>query len=118
MKRYKIGDIVSCVVSGIEPYGIFVVVDKKYSGLIHISEISNEFVRNINDYVKIDDTIFCKIIDIDEKMQQIKLSIKDIDYAHTGLEREYIDTKQGFQSLKENLPKWMEEKINEYEKES
>ena len=41
MKRYKIGDIVSCVVSGIEPYGIFVVVDKKYSGLIHISEISN-----------------------------------------------------------------------------
>ena len=45
------------------------------------------------------------------------------DYVHRvreleDVEREYIDTKQGFQSLKENLPKWMEEKINEYEKES
>ncbi len=117
MKKYKIGDVITCVVSGIEPYGIFVSVDKKYSGLIHISEISNEFVRNINDYVKLDDSIFCKIIDIDEKNHQIKLSIKDIDYVHTGLERKSIDTKQGFKSLKENLPKWMEEKLDEYEKE-
>ena len=117
MKKYKVGDVITCVVSGIEPYGIFVSVEKKYSGLIHISEISNEFVRNVNDYVKVGDTIFSKIIDIDERTHQLKLSIKDIDYAHSGLERECIDTKQGFQSLKENLPKWMEEKINEYEKE-
>ena len=47
----------------------------------------------------------------------MKLSIKDRDYAHSGLEREYIDTEQGFQSLKENLPIWMEEKLKEYEKE-
>lgn len=118
MKKYKVGDVITCKVSGIEPYGIFVSIDKKYSGLIHISEISNEFVRNINDYVKLEEQIYCKIIDIDEKDHQMKLSIKDIDYANTGLERERIDTKQGFQSLKENLPKWMEEKLKEYEKES
>ncbi len=87
MKKYKVGDVITCVVSGIEPYGIFVSVEKKYSGLIHISEISNEFVRNVNDYVKIGDTIYAKIIDIDTKTHQLKLSIKDIDYAHTGLER-------------------------------
>ncbi len=118
MKKYKVGDVITCIVSGIEPYGIFVSVDKKYSGLIHISEISNEFVRNINDYVKLEEKIFCKIIDIDENTHQMKLSIKDIDYAHSGLEREYIDTEQGFQSLKEKLPIWMEEKLNEYKKES
>ena len=117
MKQYKIGDIISCTVSGIEPYGIFVSVDKKYSGLIHISEVSNEFVRNVNDYVTVGESIFCKIIDIDDKEHQMKLSIKDIDYAHTGMERDHIDTEKGFKILKENLPKWMEEKLSELEKE-
>ena len=62
MKKYKVGEVITFKVSGIEPYGIFVSVDKKYSGLIHISEISNEFVRNINDYVKLEEQIYCKII--------------------------------------------------------
>ena len=39
---YQKGDIVKGVVSGIEPYGIFVKVDSDYSGLIHISEISKK----------------------------------------------------------------------------
>lgn len=117
MKKYKIGDIIKCKVSGIEPYGVFVSVDKNYSGLIHISEVSNEFVRDISDYVKINEEIYCKIIGIDESDKQMKLSIKDIDYANTGIEREHIDTKLGFKKLKENLPIWMDEKLKEYEKE-
>ena len=115
MKKYKINDIINCKVSGIETYGVFVVVDKKYTGLIHISEVSNEFVRDINDYVKVGDNIFAKIISIDEESKQMKLSIKDIDFANTGLERDEIDSSAEFKSLKENLPIWMEEKLQEYQ---
>ena len=114
MKKYKTNDIINCRVSGIETYGIFVVVDRKYTGLIHISEVSNEFVRDINDYVKIGENIFAKIISIDESSKQMKLSIKDIDFANTGLERDEIDSSEEFKSLKENLPIWMKEKLEEF----
>ena len=43
---YKVGDIVKGVVSGIEEYGIFVTLENDFSGLIHISEITQGFVSN------------------------------------------------------------------------
>ena len=36
MAKYKKGDIVSGYVTGIEKYGIFICIDEKYSGLIHM----------------------------------------------------------------------------------
>ena len=53
MSKYEKGKIITGCVTGVENYGIFVTLDEYYSGLIHISEISNNFVRNINDYVNI-----------------------------------------------------------------
>ena len=44
MNQYKKGEIVTGCVTGIEKYGIFVSLDEYYSGLIHISEISDFFV--------------------------------------------------------------------------
>ena len=48
MAKYKIGDIVQGCVTGIEKYGVFVNLDEYYTGLIHISEVSDLYVRNIN----------------------------------------------------------------------
>ena len=112
-RRYKEGDVIKCVVSGIEDYGAFVKVDKNFNGLIHISEVSNEFVRDINDYLKIGEEIYAKIIELDIKGYQMKLSIKDIDYANSGILRSEIDSSDGFRSLKENLPTWMDETLKE-----
>ena len=55
--KYAIGKIVTGKVTGIEKYGIFVNLDDYYSGLVHISEISDSFVRNIDDYVNIGEYI-------------------------------------------------------------
>ena len=44
MKKYKYGEIVTGYVTGIEKYGVFVSLDEYYSGLIHISEISEKYV--------------------------------------------------------------------------
>ena len=52
MGKYKVNDIVEGLVTGITEYGIFVSLDEYYSGLIHISEISDNFVRDINNFVK------------------------------------------------------------------
>ena len=115
MKKYSVGETIKCVVSGIEPYGVFVTVDDYYTGLIHISEVSEDFVRDVNDYVHINEEIYAKIISIDENNNQMKLSIKEIDYANSGINREELDNSKGFQSLKNNLPIWMNEKLQEYE---
>ena len=57
MSKYKRGRIVSGTVTGIEKYGIFVSLDEFYNGLIHISEVSNEFVKNIYDVVNVGEVI-------------------------------------------------------------
>ena len=67
MSKYKIGEIVIGCVTGIEKYGIFVGLDEYYSGLIHISEISNSYVKNIHDYVKIGESIKVKIVEENER---------------------------------------------------
>ena len=47
MSKYKMGDIIKCKVSGITNYGFFAKIDKDYVGLCHISEVSNDFVKDI-----------------------------------------------------------------------
>src|SRR5690554_1219948 len=76
MKKYKIGDMVSAKVTGIKPYGVFVCVDDEYNGLVHISEISDYFVSDIEKYMKIGEMVDLKILEIDEVSKQIKLSLK------------------------------------------
>ena len=71
MAHYKVGKIVKGNITGVEDYGIFVSLDNFYSGLIHISEISDSFVRNVADYVSIGETIRVKIIDIDDTLINI-----------------------------------------------
>lgn len=111
---YKVGNIVMGCVTGIEKYGIFVNLDSYYSGLIHISEISNSFVRNINDYVSIGETIKVKILEINEENSHLKLSIKDFDYRINHKKRsKIIETRSGFSTLRVNLKKWMDIKEKE-----
>ncbi len=109
--KYEGGKIVKGCVTGIENYGIFVSLDEYYSGLIHISEISNGFVKNVNDYVNIGETIKVKILEVDEENCHLKLSIKDFNYRIGNRKRnKIVETGTGFYLLKENLDKWIEEK--------
>ena len=104
MSKYEKGKIITGCVTGIENYGIFVTLDEYYSGLIHISEISSNFVRNINDYVNIGETIKAKVVDIDDENYHVKLSIKDINYKDDGSKLiRLAETKSGFEPLKEHL---------------
>lgn len=114
MYKYKVGDIVTGNVTGIEKYGIFLLLDSNVSGLIHISEISNSFVRNINDYAEIGEKIKAKIIEISSDKKKMKLSIKDINYRdNSKFNNKIIETANGFSLLEKNLDYWIEEKLKE-----
>ena len=114
MDDIKINDVIEVVVTGIQKYGAFVLINGKYDGLIHISEISSGYVRNINDYIKIKDKIYAQVVDIDEENNKYKLSIKNIDYRNDGKPLNNDDEEpNGFLPLKEHLDLWINEKIKE-----
>lgn len=118
MSKIKKGRIIKGVVTGIEPYGVFVACDDYYTGLIHISEISRGYVKNINDFVKIGDVIFTEILDVDEEIGHLKLSIKNIEYKRDiVVKRKKIkETSLGFKTLAYKLPIWVEEQLKKIKK--
>lgn len=113
MSKIKKGRIVRGTVTGIETYGVFVSCDDYYTGLIHISEISHGFVKNITDFVHIGDLIFVEILDVDEELGHLKLSIKNIEYKNRVIVRrkKIRETSLGFKTLEYKLPIWIEESI-------
>ena len=111
MDKFNIGDIVTGTVTGIENYGIFVSLNENNSGLVHISEISDYFVRNINDYVELNEIINVKIIGIDSLKNHYKLSIKNLKYRNKNKNNSKIlETNNGFSNLKKALDGWILEK--------
>lgn len=114
MDKIKENDIIKVKITGIQKYGAFATMDNDYNGLIHISEISYGYVKNINDFVKVGDNIFAEVVNVDDSSRQIKLSIKDIDYKKDGVKlKRMAETKRGFSPLKENLEPWINKKIKE-----
>ncbi len=115
MSEYKPGKIVKGIITGFQKYGIFVDLDNYYSGLIHISEISDLFVKDVNQYGKVGDIIYTKVLEVDEEKNHIKLSIKDIDYkVKPKKERKMInEVGLGFKLLEENLQIFIRSKIEE-----
>lgn len=110
----KKNDVIRVQITGIQKYGAFASLDNNYNGLIHISEISYGYVKNISDFVNVGDNIYAEVVNIDDNNKQIKLSIKDIDYKKNGVKlKRMAETKNGFKPLQENLEPWINKKIKE-----
>lgn len=76
----EVGNIVEGTITGIAKFGAFVELPDKKVGLIHISEVANEYVSDVNDYLKVKDKVKVKVITIDER-GKIALSIKQAQPA-------------------------------------
>lgn len=72
----QIGDVFDGIVKSIQAYGAFVEILPGKEGLLHISEIDNKRVNDVNDYYKVGDHVQVKILDIDTKTGKFKLSHK------------------------------------------
>lgn len=114
MNKYNVGDVVTGKVTGIESYGIFLAIDKDITGLIHISQISHSFIKNIYDCAKLGDEIEAKIVEIDSLNYQFKLSIKELITCNEKRRRcKIIETKSGFSNLGKALDGWIEDKYGD-----
>lgn len=71
----EIGSIVDGKVTGVMPFGAFISLPNNKSGLVHISEITKEYIKDINDYIKQGDLVKVKVLGVDDS-GKISLSIR------------------------------------------
>jgi len=71
----KVGEIVEGKVSNIMPFGAFISLPDNKTGLVHISEVATDYIKNISERLKVGDTVKVKIIRIEDD-GKISLSIK------------------------------------------
>ena len=70
------GMILTGTVRNVIDFGAFVDIGVKHDGLVHISEMSEKFVKNPSDIVSVGDIVKVKVIGIDNDRQKVKLSMK------------------------------------------
>ncbi len=107
----KKGEIVYGKVTSILGYGAFVTV-KEYDGLIHISEFSDNFVRDIHEYVSVGQKVKLKVLDVDDKEKKLRLSYKAINKSR-GVKGEVPKYEIGFQTLKKAMPGFISKQLGD-----
>lgn len=104
MSAVEVGNKLEGKVTGITHFGAFVELSDGVTGLVHISEIANQYVKDINDFLKVNDIVTVKVINVEEN-GKIGLSIKQAQEENV---------KPRFSRRKDNL----EDKISKFLRES
>lgn len=79
--KIEVGSVITGKVTGIQPYGAFVSLDENTQGLVHISEVTHGYVKDINEFLKVGDEVNVKVLSIDENAGKIGLSIRATEEA-------------------------------------
>jgi protein Tex len=72
------GMILEGIITNVVNFGAFVDLGVHQDGLIHISQLADQFVKDPNDVVKVGQVIKVKILEVNEKLKRISLSLKDL----------------------------------------
>ncbi|SEO72132.1 general stress protein 13 [Amphibacillus marinus] len=110
------GQVLTGKVTGVQPYGAFVALSDEVQGLVHISEVTHGFVKDINEFLTVGDEVNVKILSIDEEKNKYSLSIRATEEAPKQTEKPK-QTKQshnqteepGFNTLKDKLSEWLKQ---------
>lgn len=100
----KKGDIVQGRVTAIKPYGAFVQIDDNTSGLVHISEISHRFVKDVSNHLEVGKLYNFEILSFEED-GKVNLTMKK---RKPKRKRMNIHLKDGFLPLRKKLNKWID----------
>lgn len=115
--KFEAGQILDGKVTGIQPYGAFVALDEENQGLVHISEITHGYVKDINEHLAVGDEVKVKVMNVDEARNKVSLSIRATEEApakSAPRARKSAPIKQdndsaGFNTLKDKLQEWIDQ---------
>ena len=119
------GTVVEGTVVGITNFGAFVQIEGAGTGLVHISEIANEYVRDVNNHVKMNDKVKVKVLNVDATNGKMDLSLKQaavadgpVGMSAPVLPRSYRRGGRGKRELPEGADPVFEEKLSKFLKTS
>lgn len=95
--QMQAGSILQGKVSGLAPFGAFVELEKGKSGLVHISEVSDEYVEDVSKHLKIGQEVKVKVLSVDPQ-GKISLSIKKASENSQKKKRAAKKTESGIGS--------------------
>ncbi len=118
----EVGSIVEGIVTGITNFGVFVQLSGGEVGLVHISEIADTYVKDINDFLQKKDRVKVKVLSVDQG-GKIGLSIKQANpSAPPARQPERIQRKERGERRKpapvKNVKQGFEDKLAKFMKES
>lgn len=119
-KKIEVGDVLTGTVTGIQPYGAFVSLDEQTQGLVHISEITYGFVKDVGEHLAVGDDIEVKVLEVDAEQRKISLSIRELQVVPPHRKKDVQPRKSlqdrvdevdadGFKLLKDKLQDWIEQ---------
>lgn len=106
MSLLAVGSIVEGVVTGITKFGAFVELPGGVTGLVHISEVADTYVKDVKDYLKEQDKIKVKVINVDAQ-GKIGLSIKQINNPSGN--RRQVRKPAGAASFEDKLNRFLKD---------
>lgn len=114
----KVGEIREGSISGIQHYGAFVLLDTGEKGLIHISEISKGYVKDVTQYLHVGERVRVKILDYDSSTHQCRLSLKALQTTTRSRHKNSREPKVpkmviGFKTLESHLEEWIQQQNKE-----
>ena len=93
-----VGSIVEGKVTKVTPFGAIVAINGGGQGLVHISQIANTFVKDINDHIKVGDEVKVKVMSIEEETNRVALSIREALPKPERTERKDRPSKPNFKN--------------------
>ena len=87
-RLYKLGDVIKGKVARVAGYGAFMELEHEIDGLVHISQISEERIEKVKDYLNEGEEVTARVIKIDKDERRIGLSIKAANYDEDALAKE------------------------------
>jgi uncharacterized protein len=79
------GQVLTGTVTNVTNFGAFVDVGVHQDGLIHVSEISREFIKNAAEHISVGDLVRVKVIGVDKERKRISLSKKALEEGGVGI---------------------------------
>lgn len=101
----KVGDVVEGVVKTITNFGAFIDLGDGQTGLVHISEVADGYVKDVSEFLSQAQKVKVKVISVDEQNKKVTLSIKRLKETRSNNEH----SKKAEMSFEDRLSKFLKD---------
>ena len=115
--EFKIGDLIIGKINQVRPYALFLTFSDGSNGLLHISELSDSYIRDIERFGSVGDEIKVKVLSVDPNNGFLRVSYKEVPEnerysTHDTSKRNAPQFDEAdFEDLEAKLPEWISDTL-------